>query len=74
MGYGGGRKQGVYNYILIKKLRESVKTRKNMFTILSQQIMQIKTTLRFYLTSVRMVQYEKTNAGEHVGKGKSSFS
>lgn len=44
-----------------------------MFAILSQQIMQIKHTLKFYLISVRMVQYEKTNVGEQVGKGKSSF-
>lgn len=44
-----------------------------MFTILSQQIMQIKHTLKFYLISFRMVQYEKTNVGEQVGKGKSSL-
>lgn len=44
-----------------------------MFTMLSQQIMQIKRTLRFYLTSVRMVQYEKTNVGENVEKEKFSL-
>lgn len=44
-----------------------------MFTTLHRQIMQIKHTLNFYLISVRMVQYEKTNVGEQVGKGKSSI-
>lgn len=46
--------------------------KKNLFFAITE--MQIKTTLRFHLTPVRIAKINKTSSGRDVGKGEPLFT
>jgi hypothetical protein len=59
-----------------EKIQMAKKHMKKMFTILGHKEMQIKTTLQFHLTPVRIATIKNTNnnVGEDAGKNITSYT